>query len=90
MALGASRGEVFGHVMAGGQRLTALGAVLGFAGAYAGGRLVASRIFAMNAADPVVLLTAGATVIAVAALATLVPATRASRLAPARALRPDG
>jgi hypothetical protein len=36
--------------------------VLGLFLAYAAGRIVSGRVFAMRAADPVVLLTAGALV----------------------------
>ncbi len=87
IALGASGGQVFRLVMGTGQRLAMLGVLLGLAGAYAGGRLVANRVYAMQAADPAVLLTAGAIVAAVALLATMIPAVRASRVDPVRALR---
>jgi predicted permease len=89
IALGASGGQVFRLVMATGQRLAIVGVLLGVAGAYAGGRLVVSRVYAMRAADPVILLTAAAIVAAVALLATMIPAIRTSRLDPARALRAE-
>jgi len=89
IALGASAGRVFWLVMGSGLRLAIVGVVLGLAGAYAGGRLVASRVFAMRAADPVVLLTAAAIVAAIVFLATMIPAVRASRLEPVRALRAE-
>jgi ABC-type antimicrobial peptide transport system permease subunit len=75
--------------MGSGLRLAIVGVMLGLAGAYAGGRLVASRVFAMRAADPVVLLTAAAIVAAIVFLATMIPAVRASRLEPVRALRAE-
>ena len=89
IALGASAGQVFWLVMGAGQRLAIAGVLLGLAGAYAGGRLVVSRVYAMRAADPVILLTAAVIVAAVALLATMIPAIRASRLDPARALRAE-
>lgn len=89
IALGASAGRVFRLVMGTGQRLAIVGVVVGLAGAYAGGRLVASRVYAMRAADPVILLAAAVIVAAVALLATMIPAVRASRLDPVRALRPE-
>ncbi|HWF86701.1 MAG TPA: ADOP family duplicated permease [Vicinamibacterales bacterium] len=89
IALGASAGQVFWLVMGTGQRLAIVGVLLGLAGAYAGGRLVVSRVYAMRAADPVILLTAAVIVAAVALLATMIPAIRASRLDPARALRAE-
>lgn len=89
IALGASAGRVFWLVMGTGERLAIAGILLGLGGAYAGGRLVASRIYAMRAADPVVLLMAALTVAAVALLATIIPAVRASRIDPVRALRSE-
>ena len=72
-----------------GQRLAVAGVVLGLAGAYAGGRLVASRVYAMRAADPPVLLAAAGIVALVALSATIIPALRASRIDAIRALRAD-
>jgi ABC-type antimicrobial peptide transport system permease subunit len=63
--------------------------LIGLAAAYAVGRVVASYLYAMRAADPLVLLSAGAIVVAVAMAATIIPAMRASRLDPVRALRPE-
>jgi putative ABC transport system permease protein len=89
IALGASANRVFGLVLSGGQRLAAIGVVLGVIGAYAGGRLVASRVYSMSAADPLVLVAATLIVAAVALVATAIPALRASRTDPIRALRPE-
>jgi predicted permease len=89
IALGASGRRVFGLVMNRGQRLAVAGVVLGLAGAYAGGRVVASRVYAMRASDPMVLLGAVVIVGVVAVLATMIPALRASRTDPVRALRPE-
>ena len=74
-------------MMSAGQRLVAIGVVLGLPLAYAAGRIVAGSVFEMRAADPVVLLTAGALVSSVAWFATMVPAIRASRQNPVSALR---
>jgi len=87
IALGASGRQVFWLMMSGGQRLMAIGVVLGLFLAYAAGRIVSGSVFAMRAADPVVLLTAAALVAAVAWMATMVPAVRASRQDPVSALR---
>ncbi len=89
IALGASAGRVFRLVLAGGQRLTAIGVVLGLIGAYGGGRLAGNRIYAMRAADPLVLIAATLIVALVAVIATMIPALRASRTDPIRALRPE-
>ena len=87
IALGASGQQVFWLMMSGGQRLMAIGVLLGLVLAYAAGRIVSGSVFAMRAADPVVLLTAGALVAAVAWIATMIPAVRASRQDPVSALR---
>jgi putative ABC transport system permease protein len=89
LALGASGPHVFWLMMSAGQRLAAVGVVLGLAAAYAGGRAAASSVFEMRAADPIVLVAAGAAVATVTFVATMVPAFRASRLDPARALRAE-
>lgn len=89
IALGATSGRVFWLVMTSGQRLALVGVVIGLFGAYAGGRLVASSVYAMRAADPMILAAAAFIVAVVAFLATMIPAVRASRLDPVRALRPE-
>lgn len=86
IALGASAGRIFWLVMRSSQGLALVGILVGLAGAYAGGRLVASRVYAMRAADPPVLLAAALIVAAVALVATMIPALRASRTDPVRAL----
>jgi putative ABC transport system permease protein len=87
IALGASGWQVFWLMMSRGQRLISIGVALGLVLAYAGGRLVSGSVFAMRAADPVVLLTASVVVVIVAWLATMIPAMRASRQDPVAALR---
>ncbi len=89
LALGATGGRVFWLVMNGGQRLALVGVAIGLIGAYAGGRLLASSVYAMRAADPLILAAAALIVAVVAFLATMIPAVRASRLEPVRALRPE-
>lgn len=87
IALGASGRQVFWMMMSGGQRLMAIGIVLGLLLAYAAGRIVSGNVFAMRAADPLVLLTAAGLVATVAWIATMIPAVRASRQSPVNALR---
>jgi len=89
IALGAPSGHVFQLLLSTGQKLAIGGALIGLAAAYAVGRIVASYLYAMRAADPLVLLSAGAIVVAVAMAATVIPAIRASRLDPIRALRSE-
>jgi putative ABC transport system permease protein len=87
IALGASSGRVFWLMMRSGQRLALAGIVLGLVGAFAGGRVVASSVYAMRAADPLILIAATVVVAAVTFLATAIPAVRASRVDPVRSLR---
>ncbi len=82
-------GQVFRLMMRAGQRLAIVGIVLGLAAAYAGGRLATSAVYAMPAADPMVLLAATAIVGAATLLTTMIPAVRASRTDPMRALRSE-
>jgi putative ABC transport system permease protein len=89
IALGASERHVFWLMMSAGQRLALAGLLLGLGAAYAGGRVVASWVFEMRAADPVVLMAASAIVAAVTCGATMIPAVRASKLDPVRALRSE-
>ena len=89
IALGASAGRVFGLVLAGGQRLIAIGVVVGLIGAYAGGRVVGNRIYAMRADDAIVLIAATLIVAIAGVVATTIPALRAGRTDPIRALRPE-
>jgi predicted permease len=89
LALGASPGDIFRLMMSAGRRLAIVGAALGLFGAYAAGRIVASRVYEMRANDPIVLVSAAAVVAVITFLATAVPAVRASRLNPTRALRSE-
>jgi putative ABC transport system permease protein len=89
LALGAPPAQVFRMLLSTGQQLAIGGVLIGLATAYAGGRVVASYLYAMRAADPVMLIGAGAIVAAVTMIVTLIPAVRASRLDPVRALRSE-
>jgi predicted permease len=87
MALGAQRGEVLWGVLGGALKLLAWGVALGVPAAWAGSRLIASTLFGLTAADPVVLVGASVLLGTAALAAALVPARRASRVDPMVALR---
>ena len=89
MALGASGRQVFWLIMSDAQRLAIAGLVLGLATAYAAGRVVAHSVFAMRAADPMVLGAAGALAAVITLAATIIPAVKATRIDPMRALRSE-
>jgi len=89
IAIGASARQMFWLMMRRGQLLVVAGVLIGVAVAFAGGSVLARSVYAIRAADPLILAAAAAIVAAVAVLATTVPAIRASRLDPARALRQE-
>ena len=87
MALGASRGGVQWMVLREALMLVLAGIALGVPLAIAAGRLVTGLLFGLKPADPITLVAACATVLAVATLAAYVPARRASSVHPMTALR---
>jgi ABC-type antimicrobial peptide transport system permease subunit len=89
MALGGSRASVVAQVMKQGLQLTAIGLVVGLAGALGLNRLIASVLFGVQATDPTTLAAVVMTITLVAAGACSLPAWRASRLDPNVVLRTD-
>jgi putative ABC transport system permease protein len=87
VAMGATPGSIARLVASEAGRVTAIGLVLGVAGALAVGRLIQTMLVGVGRADPstmagVIVLLAG-----VAACACLVPARRATSVSPTEALR---
>jgi ABC-type antimicrobial peptide transport system permease subunit len=89
MALGAAQSSVLGQVMKQGIALTAVGIVIGLAGAFGLNRLIASLLFGVQPTDPPTIIGVVATITLVAAFACWLPAWRASRLDPNIVLRQD-
>jgi putative ABC transport system permease protein len=87
MALGATPGQVLGHVMTGGARLALAGLVIGLATALGLGRFLSSLLYQVRPNDPVTFSAIGATLLVVSLLACWVPARRAVRIDPATSLR---
>lgn len=89
MALGAQRAAVVRMIVRQGMKLVAAGLMLGLAGAYGFGRLLAGQLYEVRAADP--WTYSGLTVVlaAVALLATWLPARRATRVDAIEAMRYD-
>jgi putative ABC transport system permease protein len=67
--------------------MIAAGVVLGTAGALALGRVLASQIPEITAADPLVLAAAALALTVAALVASWLPARRAARVDPLQALR---
>lgn len=89
LALGATSRDVFWLMLAEGQRMAAVGIVIGLFGAYAGGRVASANVYAMRASDPLILISATVIVAMIALAATAIPAIRAARINPVRALRSE-
>ncbi|MEY2555837.1 MAG: putative transport system permease protein, partial [Verrucomicrobiota bacterium] len=89
MALGAQTNDVLRLVVRQGMNPVLLGLVIGLAGTFAAGRLIAAQLYQISPHNPL-LLGATAIVLALAALlACLIPARRASRVDPIIALRSE-
>ena len=89
MALGAQTADVLRLVVRQGMNPVLLGLVIGLAGTFAAGRLIAAQLYQISPHNPL-LLGATSTLLALAALlACLIPARRASRVDPIIALRSE-
>lgn len=89
MAFGAKSADIVRMVLGQGVRMIAIGVVFGLAGALGLGRIMASQIRNVSAADPTVFGIAVAGLIAAALLASWLPARRAAGIDPIRALREE-
>jgi putative ABC transport system permease protein len=89
MALGARPADVLRMVLGQGSGLVACAIGLGLAGALATNRLLASQLFEVTAADPLMLAAGTTTLCAFALIACYVPARRAMRIEPLHALREE-
>lgn len=86
-ALGAGSRRVFGDVIGPEARWIVPGLLLGMAGSYLGGRVLASQLFEVPAADWPHFMIAAGVLGASALLACVVPARAAMRIDPAATLR---
>lgn len=89
MALGAEGKDVLRMVLAEGLRTAALGLALGWAGAWALTRYLASLLYSVKPGDPLTLALVSALALGTAVAATYLPARRAARLNPMVALREE-
>ncbi|HYN10065.1 MAG TPA: ABC transporter permease [Vicinamibacterales bacterium] len=89
LALGATPATVFWLMLRQGRTLAIIGTAIGLTVAYLAGRVISSHIYQARASDPMILGGATIIVLGIAAIATTIPAFRASRLDPARVLRPE-
>ncbi len=89
MALGATRTSVLGMVLGESLWLVVAGIAIGLPATFFAARLVSSRLFGVQANDPIIIAGAAVLMIGVALLAASVPARRASKIDPMIALRQD-
>jgi predicted permease len=87
MALGARTGQVLASVIGYGLKLSLIGIGIGLVGALALRRYLATLVFDVSTADPIVYGGVAMVMLTVAMLACWVPARRASRVDPLVALR---
>jgi putative ABC transport system permease protein len=89
LALGATPQSVFMLVMRQGATLGLLGAAAGLTLAFFSGKIISSRVYAINASDPLILAIAALLITAITLLATTIPAARAARVSPTNALQSE-
>jgi putative ABC transport system permease protein len=89
LALGAQRRDVLALVLVEGARYAATGVVIGMAAAVGLTRLMASELYAVRPADPLVFAIVASLLFAVTLLACYLPARRAMRVDPLIALRSE-
>ncbi len=89
VALGARRADVVALVLRQGMTLTAVGLLIGLAGALGLTRLLSSLLFEVSATDPLTFAAVPLALAAVALLACYVPARRAAGVDPMTALRAE-
>lgn len=88
-ALGATRADILGTVLADSGKLVAAGALLGGSGALASARMLDGLVYGVPLYDPLMLLGGIASLSAVAMLACWVPALRATKVDPLVTLRAE-
>jgi putative ABC transport system permease protein len=88
-ALGASRALIVREVVREGMMLTALGVVIGIAGALAAGNIMLRLLFGVSPLDAATYAAVVAVLFAVAGLASAIPAWRAAWIDPALTLRAE-
>jgi putative ABC transport system permease protein len=89
VAVGATRGDIFGLVIGQSLRLVLAGLAAGVVAALLLGRALSSFLYGVSTADPVTFAAVAGLLVATALLAGYVPGRRAANTDPVRALRVD-
>jgi macrolide transport system ATP-binding/permease protein len=88
-ALGAQRSDILGMIMRGALSQAGIGLIIGIPAALAAGRLLADQLYGVKSYDFGILGVASLILVICACAAGIVPAFEASRIDPARTLRPE-
>jgi ABC-type antimicrobial peptide transport system permease subunit len=89
LALGAAPGTIGRMIVWQGGLVALTGTTVGFVGAWAGSRLIASLLYGVSPRDLSIFIATTLLLLAVTLLACWLPARRAARLSPIEALRTD-
>lgn len=89
MALGADQPRVLRLVFSYSMRLLGIGVAVGLAVTLASGKLIESLLYAVNPADPIILVGGTAFVLLIGLLGAFLPAIRAAQVDPVAALRSE-
>jgi putative ABC transport system permease protein len=89
LALGATGTDIIRLVAGYGARLTAIGLVLGLAGAWAGSSVLADLLYGVRPTDPIIFGSTAVLLALIALAACVMPARRALRVDPITALRAE-
>jgi len=89
VAVGATRGDILALIIRQGMALSALGIVIGLAGAVVASHALVSLLFGISRLDPATYFAVIALLAGVSVIACGVPAWRAAQIDPARTLRAE-
>ena len=89
VALGDTAADVPHLILRQSMAITAVGSILGLAGALGLSRLLESVLYEVSATDPVTFVVAPVVLVSVSLMATWLPVRRATRVAPTEALRAE-
>jgi len=89
MALGSQRTGIIRLVLISAAKLTAVGCVIGLAGAFAASHLLRSFLFGVSGVDPLVLTLAASVLLLLTLVASLLPARRAAKVDLTQTLRAE-
>ena len=89
LALGSSKGAVYGSILRGLMGFVTAGLVVGVVVALVFSRVLGHLVYGVSTTEPTVFVTAALVIAAVAALAAAMPALRAGRIDPVRVLSSD-